>query len=180
VSLYQNPPPNTRVLCVDEMGPISAKSYFAPRWSVVGQRPRVAPDYGLRGKVWTFGALEPLTGEALTHASAHRDTASFLVFLDQVVTHWSSGDLVVILDNLSVHRALDVRLWALAHERVRFLFQPTYAPWLNLIEPWWKTLRSLALKGRRFDHVDDLAPAIQAATAYWNQHRFPYQWRKSA
>jgi transposase len=42
----------------------------------------------------------------------------------------------LILDNLSIHRSLEVKLWALAHERVRFLFQPTYAPWLNLIEPW--------------------------------------------
>jgi transposase len=51
-------------------------------------------------------------------------------------------------------------LWALAHERVRFLFQPTYAPWLNLIEPWWKTLRSLALNGRRLQAVEFVIPIL--------------------
>jgi len=30
-----------------------------------------------------------------------------------------------------------------------------YAAYLNLIEPWWKVLRSLALAGRRFDTWDD-------------------------
>jgi hypothetical protein len=45
------------------------------------------------------------------------------------------GDLVLILDNLAIPKTMVVKLWALAHERVRFLFQPTYAPWLNLIEP---------------------------------------------
>ena len=30
---------------------------------------------------------------------------------------------------------------------MQFLFIPKYACWLNLIEPWWKQLRSLALKG---------------------------------
>lgn len=74
---------------------------------------------------------------------------------------------------------MDVRLWALAHERVEFLFQPVYAPWLNLIEPWWKTLRSLALKGRCFASATDLTRAIVNATAYWNAHRHPYSWRKS-
>ena len=39
----------------------------------------------------------------------------------------------------------------LAHPRWEFVFQPTYAAYLNLIEPWWKVLRSLALKGRRFE-----------------------------
>ena len=69
---------------------------------------------------------------------------------------------------------MDVRLWALAHKRVRFLFQPTYAPWLNLIEPWWKTLRSLTLAGHRFEDIDDLRSSIVQGTSYWNDHRHPY------
>lgn len=58
------------------------------------------------------------------------------------------------------------------------LFQPTYAPWLNMIEPWWKTLRSLALKGRRFADADELTTAISVATHYGNAHRKPYVWRR--
>jgi hypothetical protein len=37
------------------------------------------------------------------------------------------------------------------HPRWEFVFQPKYAAYLNLIEPWWKVRRSLALKGRRFE-----------------------------
>jgi transposase len=81
---------------------------------------------------------------------------------------------------LAAHKTLDVRLWALAHPRLRFLFQPTYAPWLNLIEPWWKALRSLALKGRRFEDKAELITAIDAATVYWNRRPKPYSWRKAA
>ena len=53
--------------------------------------------------------------------------------------------------NLNIHGGMDVLLFALAHPRWEFVFQPKYAAYLNLIEPWWKVLRSLALKGRRFD-----------------------------
>ncbi|MDQ3696217.1 MAG: transposase [Chloroflexota bacterium] len=83
-----------------------------------------------------------------------------------------------MLDNLRVHRAVDVLLWALAHPRWEFVFQPTYAAYLNLIEPWWKVLRSLALKGRRFETWDQLRTAATAATRYWNDHRHPFVWGK--
>ncbi len=161
------------------MGPVGGRTYVGQRVSAKGKRPRVRPDYGGRGSVWVFGAFEPRTGIALTQSVGTRNTQSFVAFLDALVAQWPKGNLVLILDNLSVHRTMDVRLWALTHERVSFLFQPVYTPWLNLIEPWWKTLRKLALKGRRFETVADVTDAIRAGTNYWNAHRHPYQWRKS-
>ena len=56
------------------------------------------------------------------------------------------------------------------------MFQPKYAAYLNLIEPWWKVLRSLALKGRRFEAWPEIEEAVRRATAYWNAHRHPFVW----
>jgi hypothetical protein len=81
-----------------------------------------------------------------------------------------------ILDTLSTHRALDVLLWTLAHPRWEFVFQPTDAAYLNLIEPWWKVVRSLALNGRRFETWAQIETAIADATASWNRHRHPFIW----
>ena len=64
----------------------------------------------------------------------------------------------------------------LAHPRREMVFQPTYAAYLNLIEPWWKVLRSLALAGRRFETWDEVTTAIAQATEYWNAHRHPFVW----
>jgi len=178
VSLYKALPADVHVICVDEMGPVSAKTYPTARWSL--RRPSLTPDYGRRATTWVFGAFEPATGQALTQCAPGRGACHFLALLDEIVAQWPTGNIILILDNLSSHKTLDVRLWALAHSRVRFLFQPTYAPWLNLIEPWWKTLRSLALKGRRFETGDEIYHAISQATAYWNVHRQPYVWRKAA
>jgi transposase len=69
-----------------------------------------------------------------------------------------------------------VRLFSLAHPRWEFVFQPKYAPYLNLIEPWWKVLRALALKGRRFGTWDQLCEAARQATEYWNAHKHPFIW----
>lgn len=162
------------------MRPVSAKTYPAPRWSPQGHTPHVEADYGRRAKVWTFGAFEPATGLATTQSTPSRRSADFVALLDRLVYVWPCGELILILDNLSIHKTMDVRLWALAHKRVRFLFQPTYAPWLNLIEPWWKTLRSLALNGLRFDSANQITHAIAQGTIYWNDHRHPYYWHKAA
>jgi len=72
------------------------------------------------------------------------------------------------------HSAPDVLLFSLLHPRWEFVFQPKYAAYLNLIEPWWKVLRSLALKGRRFEAWPEIEEAVARATAYWNEHRHPF------
>ena len=66
----------------------------------------------------------------------------------------------------------------LAHPRREMVFQPKYAAYLNLIEPWWKALRSLALAGRRFEAWDEVTEAVAQATEYWNAHRHPFIWGK--
>jgi transposase len=135
-------------------------------------------DYGRRGKGYLFGAFKPADGEALTAPYAGRTTANYVDFLAQVEA-WIAPDIeriYAIMDNLSAHRATDVLLFSLAHPRWEFVFQPKYAPYLNLIEPWWKVLRSLALKGRRFETWAAVCQAVQDATAYWNTHRHPFIW----
>ena len=166
------------------MGPESAKSYPGHRViqpDPTGERRVRASqeiDYGRRGKGYVFGAFQPATGEAFTMPYAGRTIANWIDFLEEVDGWLDTGvtRVYAVLDNLSTHRALDVLLWALAHPRWEFVFQPTYAAYLNLIEPWWKVLRSLALKGRRFETWEEIKTAVEAATAYWNQHRHPFIW----
>lgn len=169
------------------MGPVAAKSY--PGTQLTRARPEAEPqrpaerarqeiDYGRRGKGYIFGAFRPATGEALTRDYLGRTILNWVDFLGQVEA-WVPGEIeriYAIVDNLNVHRATDVLLFCLQHPRWEFVFQPKYAAYLNLIEPWWKVLRSLALKGRRFETWEEIVKAIAEATAYWNKHRHPYVW----
>ncbi len=172
------------MICLDEMGPEGAKSFPGPRLvppDPSGERRTRAiqeADYGRRGSGYVFGAFVPATGAALTVPYAGRTIANWVDFLDRA-DGWVDAvaeRISATLDNLSTHRALAVLLWGLAHPRWEFVFQPTSAAYLNLIEPWWKVLRSLALKGRRFEPWDEIAQAVEAATASWNAHRHPFVW----
>jgi len=167
------------------MGPVSAKSSPGtelvrrlPEGSGPAERARQEVDYGRRGKGYSFGALLPATGAALTQDYDRRRAANWGDFLERVEA-WVPAEVervYAILDNLSIHRAPDALLFSLAHPRWEFVFQPRYAAYLNLIEPWWKGLRSLALTGRRFATWAEVGMAVRKATAYWNQHRHPCVW----
>ncbi len=79
-------------------------------------------------------------------------------------------------NNLDMHHCHDLLLFQIHHQRWEFVYQPKYAAYLNLIEPWWKVLRSLALQGRRFETWEEIVTAIEAATAYWQAHKHPFVW----
>jgi hypothetical protein len=165
------------------MGPQAAKSHpgrqlvrpAAPK----AERAKQEIDYGRRGVAgYVFGAFQPANGEAFTQCYDRRTTTHGVDFLSAVEA-WidpAAERVYAILDNLNTHSAPDVLLFSLLHPRWEFVFQPKYAAYLNLIEPWWKVLRSLALKGRRFEAWAEIETAVERATAYWNEHKHPFIW----
>jgi DDE superfamily endonuclease len=119
------------------------------------ERAKQEIDYGRRGSGYVFGAFQPASGAALTQPYERRTTTND--FLGQVET-WidpAVERIYAVTDNLSTHSAPDVLLFSLLHPRWEFVFQPKYAAYLNLIEPWWKVLRSLALTRRAAQQKGD-------------------------
>ena len=170
--------PRVRVLCIDELGPLSAKTYPGEEWQPGPYRATFEPDYGRRGVLWVHGAFEPATGEATILLSPRRDGATHIQLLERIVTTFPADRWLIIEDNLIIHKSRDVKTALLAWPEIQIQYIPTYACWLNLIEPWWKQLRSLALKGKRFETKDAVAAALIAGLEYWNAHKHPYTWKK--
>ena len=166
------------MICVDELGPLAVKTYPGEAWQLGRRRATFEPDYGRRGKLWVHGAFEPATGLATILMSPSRDGASHIQLLEQILTRFPSRRWLLIEDNLTIHKSRDVQTALVAWPEIRVQFIPKYACWLNLIEPWWKQLRALALKGRRFESLTELTDALNGALDYWNEHKHPYCWRK--
>lgn len=166
------------MICIDELGPLSVKTYPGATWQSGPYRATFEPDYGRRGTLWVHGAFEPVTGEATFVLRPRRDGASHIHLLEQVIHTFPADRWLLIEDNLSTHHSQDLKTALLAWPEIQIQFLPKYASWLNLIEPWCKQLRSLALKGRRFEDLDELAQALIQALDYWNAHKHPYTWKK--
>ncbi len=164
------------------MGPVAAKSYPGKLAIDVNARPaqraKQEIDYGRRAKGYVYGALWETTGDCWTQCYPRRSIEHFIDFLSFVDEQIPADKerIYAILDNLDMHHCRDLLLFMIHHERWEWVYQPTYAAYLNLIEPWWKILRSLALKGRRFETWEEVVAAVEAATAYWNAHKHPFVW----
>lgn len=166
------------MICLDEWGPLAVKTYPGATWHKGEERATFEPDYGRRGHLWVHGAFEPATGQGTVVLSDCRDSTSHIRLLEHVITTFPADRWLLIEDNLSTHKGRETQTALLAWPEIQVLFLPKYAAWLNLIEPWWKQLASLALKGRRFETVPQLEQAIRAGLDYWNQHKHPYTWKK--
>jgi hypothetical protein len=177
VGLYTQPPAGSTVICGDEKGPVAAKLY-PPRgqWAEATHRPHYPPDYGRRGSLWLFGALNPHTGEGLLHDGQHRDSVTFIQFMEKVDQWLPSGEVAVVIDNLSIHHSVQTLLWNFGHSRFYFHFLPTSAAWLNLIEGWWSILSRKALDGHNFASASEVSASYMTTLARWNEAPTPCQW----
>jgi transposase len=138
VALYTEPPEGATILCLDELGPVSPRTFPpAPSWSGNGHRNKAPLDYG-RGpdKVWVYGASWPSDGQVLTQTAASRNTAGIQALLDAVDQDNPDGEIYLIADNLSSHTSAPITEWLTQHPRVHIETIPKGACWLNLIEGW--------------------------------------------
>jgi hypothetical protein len=124
VEAYTQPEPSSTTLCLDELGPVCARSFVpAPGWSVDGHRIKAPLEYG-RGldKTWVYGALCVRDGQALTLSAPSRNTAGYLQLLQAIERAYPDGKLTLIGDNLSSHKSRPIQAWLVQHPRVQQLF----------------------------------------------------------
>jgi DDE superfamily endonuclease len=89
------------VICADELGPVSPRTFPPPRgWSADGHRVKAPLEYS-RGpdRLWVYGALRVCDGCAVTRTGPARNTAGFLDLLGQIDRANPGGDLYVVCDN---------------------------------------------------------------------------------
>lgn len=89
-----------------------------------------------------FGALDYASGRVIWQLAARKGGDGFAAFLELVARTWPDEDLVLVMDNVSYHRAPAVRAWwADQGGRMIPFWLPVYAPHLNLIERVWRFLK---------------------------------------
>ena len=87
--------------------------------------------------LYTYGAVEPMTGESFFLLFSHLDSDCFQLFLDEFAAAYPASLNIVQLDNGAFHKAKQLEI----PENVVLLFQPTYSPDVNPIERVWQYLK---------------------------------------
>jgi transposase len=166
------------VICADELGPVIPRSFPPPPgWTTDGHRVKAVLDYG-RGpeKTWVYGALRVRDGTTVTLTAPSRNSAGYQQLLTAVEAANPAGTIVVITDNLSSHNSASTRTWLLDHPRIRQVFIPKGACWLNLQEAWWRLFRRQALAGQCFASPEEITLATRVATCQLNARARPWVW----
>jgi transposase len=113
-----------------------------------------------------FGALAYSSGRLAWHLAEHKQGPAFVTFLEQIARTWPADDLVLVMDNVSYHRAPAVRTWwATQAGRVMPFWLPVYTPKLNLIERVWRFLKQKLACHRFWQDVDGLETAAATLLA---------------
>jgi transposase len=181
VTLYTAPPPQATVICVDELGPVTPRFFPPiPAWSITGHRIKSQLEYG-RGtqKAWVYGGLLPQTGQTVTLTTTGRNSTAYCEFLALLEQTFPEGRLLLIVDNLASHTSQQTMTWLQDHPRLQQVFLPKKAPWLNLIEGWWRLLRREAFAGMDLADVEEVSQVVQKATAHLNSRAKPWIWQRS-
>jgi len=181
VGLYLAPPERAIVLSVDEKTQIQALDRTQPMLPLrAGGVERRTHDYKRNGTLSLFAALEVATGQVTNQARERHTGDDFLAFLRLLARTYRTGEVHVVLDNVSTHKTPDVQAWLRRHRRFTFHFTPTSASWLNQVETWFGILTRQAIRRGSFENVRVLTAAIERFTREWNAGAGPFTWVKTA
>ncbi len=71
------------------------------------------------------------------------DANVFLGFLENILSKYSTGKIVMILDNARIHHAKLIQPFLRkVKDRLELMFLPPYSPELNLIEGLWRCINN--------------------------------------
>ena len=155
----------THTISYDEKPGIQAIDNKYPDHNPTAENGFVRRDYEYvrRGTLSLLAGIDLLTGEAIPLISKSHKSSDFIEFLKILDAKYPKGDTIqLILDNHSAHKSKETQqyLATLPEDRFVFVFTPTHASWLNMIESFFIKMTKQMLKGIRVSSTDELSERI--------------------
>ena len=138
---------------------------LAGRWFPRGEEPTTDRSHRADTRHRLCAALDAVGGRVVATAGSRVTVAHLRRFLRALRAADPDRYVLLVWDNWPVHAHPDVLAEA-ARLRIRLLWLPTYAPWLNPIEKLWRRLRQEVVHCHRLsDDWDGLKAAAAAFLA---------------
>jgi transposase len=121
-------------------------------------------------KRYGLGAVNYHTGETVVLFRRRKRRKEVAELLQTLVDKQPTGTIFVALDNASTHQDDEVEaVLRGAAGRLVLLYLPTYSPWLNPIEMFWRQFRREVTHCELFESVKALLVAAQTFFDRYNQ-----------
>jgi transposase len=139
-----------------------------------GQR-KAIPAPGSPRYQHVFGALNWRTQQVNWITAQRKNTDSFIVFLEHLLTVcYPTQRLVLVMDNASYHKSYAaLAALSLFQDRLQVIWLPKYCPYLNPIERFWLQLKNCASAKQLHLNPEALDKAISQAVNNQNTPGHP-------
>ena len=151
--------PYTEVFYVDEAD-VDLNPRIGSSWMPCGEQTTV-PTPGQNQKHYIAGALHARTGQLVWVEHRRKNSALFVKLLEKMRRQYRRAKRVVlIVDNYVIHKSQVTQRWLAGNPKFQLVFQPTYHPWVNVIERLWKTMHDTVTRNHRCRSMFELCQSV--------------------
>ncbi|MGW5366678.1 IS630 family transposase [Actinopolymorpha pittospori] len=173
LALYDHPPTDGRVVCVDEFGPLNLQPRPGRGWYPATRPARRRATYTRTAGVrHMFAALDLNTGQMFYRFRDRKRWPQFLDFCKQLRRRFPAGKIYLVCDNYGSHGKTEVTDWCTGHD-IELVYTPTNASWLNWIESEFTAIRYFTLDGSDYPSHTAQETAIAGYLRWRNKRAQP-------
>ena len=124
-------------------------------WCKEGIRPSV-PCHHIREYRYTYGAVEPLTGESCFLIMPYCNTDCMNVFLNELSQTFPNDKIILACDGAAWHKSGALVI----PDNIEIIFIPPYTPEMNPIEQIWKAIRTRGFRNEVFQTLQKVVDRL--------------------
>jgi len=167
-ALKANAPPGSVVLSFDEKGKTPVKHFEGRAW-VCDRKPdgknsvyKVSANQKVKGLVDYLAAKDIHSGRVYHACYDWKNAFIVIDFFERLLQEIPDKTLYVLVDCWSAHRAAVTRAFADLNSRLKLVFLPTNASWMNNVERYFSSVERDVLRNSDFGSARELVDALFA------------------
>lgn len=172
------------VVCMDEKSKQLLQDNRKPIAAKPGSLGKYDYEYKRNGTCNLFVAVDPKGGKRFVKVTDTRTKADFAHFMkDLTQKHFAKAEYIqVVLDNLNTHfegsliETLGKRAATMLMKRLRFIYTPKHASWLNMAEIEINIM-DRQCTGGRIDSREKLKTEVTRWVKERNKDKFTIEWK---
>jgi len=132
-------------------------------------RQRIIKTYRQHLTVKLLGILNYETGHIYCEEREKYNAQTFVEFISNVLSIYTEGKIVMILDNARIHHAKVTKEFLGKYtNKLQLEFLPAYSPQFNLIEGLWGWMKSTVIRNRFFSKLYEVKKVVRDFVDYVN------------
>lgn len=162
--------PDQVLLYHDEAG-LEKTASIGYSWTFKGQRKAIAQVNRAKERRTLMGTVEPATGRLIQTVWRKGKSKNFIKHLIKVKkAYQDKSEIFIVVDNASIHRSAEVKTWLAQYPQFKLIFTPPYCPEVNVVERYWRYMRSKIAHNR---WVETMYDRVMLLKQWASQFRIP-------